>query len=352
MNASLAAWLMATAAAAFFLWRVWPGRRLWADLVHRRRLRARARLEDLLKHVFTERHEGREATVTSVAGHLRLSKQAALRLIMQSEAAGLLRSESGALRLTAEGDKWAVEVVRAHRLWETWLANEAHLPVARLHAAAERQEHRLTAAHQVDELDAYLGHPRQDPHGDAIPTAAGEIAALGSQSLASWPLGKAAEIAHVEDEPEEIFRTITEIGLRPGSRVRILRRTGDELIITDGRKEHRLAPLVAGNIQVVAEPEAVAERESLVRLCDLKPGEEAEVTRLDEELRGFTRRRLLDLGMTPNSRVSLQLANAFGDPMAFRVRGTTIALRRDQASRIWVRRLPSASDASAGTGAT
>jgi DtxR family Mn-dependent transcriptional regulator len=314
------------------------------ELARRRELGRRALLEDLLKHVFTQRHEGREATVDSVAGHLELSAQRALAVIMKAESAGLLRSESGRLRLTEEGERWALQVVRAHRLWETWLADEARMPVAKLHKPAERQEHRLIAGARLDELDAYLGHPRSDPHGDPIPTAAGEIPEQAAQTLASWPSGKPARIVHVEDEPEEIFRTIMGHGLRPGITVQITDQTGERLSVTDGVNRYDLPPLVAGNIHVVSPPVAAAP-ERLVRLSDLKPGEEAQVVRIDPELRGFTRRRLLDLGLTPNSLIAARLTNAFGDPTAFQVRGTTIALRKDQASRIWVRKPAAAVEA-------
>jgi len=63
----------------------------------------------------------------------------------------------------------------------------------------------------------------------------------------------------------------------------------------------------------------------------------AEIVALDDALQGFTRRRLLDLGLTPGAVVYPELQNVFADPRAYRVRGTLVALRRDQSDRIWVR---------------
>jgi len=60
---------------------------------------------------------------------------------------------------------------------------------------------------------------------------------------------------------------------------------------------------------------------------------------LAPECRGFTRRRLLDFGLTPATKIRADLCTVFGDPRAFRVRGTTIALRQEQAAQIWVRRI-------------
>jgi DtxR family Mn-dependent transcriptional regulator len=72
-------------------------------------------------------------------------------------------------------------------------------------------------------------------------------------------------------------------------------------------------------------------------LSELPDKKEAEIVALDESCQGFTRRRLLDLGMTPGARLFPEMRNFFGDPRAYRVRGTLIALRREQAAQIWVK---------------
>jgi DtxR family Mn-dependent transcriptional regulator len=334
LSIGVAVLVICMALAATFLW---PGPGIRRELAKRRELHARALLEDALKHILTRSHEGREASVESIAGQLDLPTQKVHRLVARTESAGLVRSDAGRVQLTAEGERWALQVVRAHRLWETWLANEARMPMAEVHKSAERAEHKFTSK-QIDELDAYLGHPRQDPHGDPIPTASGEIASLQARPLTEWPENTPAQIAHVEDEPVAVFRKITDLGLRPGSVVEIRRRSQDQFTITDGVKEHTLSSLVVGNIQVTQPVQTGAPRESMARLSDLVPGEEGEVALLDQELRGFTRRRLLDLGLTAGSRVTAHLTNAFGDPLAYRVRGTTIALRKEQASKIWVKK--------------
>jgi Fe2+ transport system protein FeoA len=75
-----------------------------------------------------------------------------------------------------------------------------------------------------------------------------------------------------------------------------------------------------------------------IPLSRLPQGQEAEVVEIDPSVQGFTRRRFLDLGLTPGARVVPELSNFFGDPRAYRLRGTLIALRQDQAEKIWVRR--------------
>jgi Fe2+ transport system protein FeoA len=72
-------------------------------------------------------------------------------------------------------------------------------------------------------------------------------------------------------------------------------------------------------------------------LSELPDKTQGEVVALDEACQGFTRRRLLDLGMTPGAKLSPEMRNFAGDPRAYRVRGTLIALRREQAAQIWVK---------------
>ena len=88
------------------------------------------------------------------------------------ESQGLVESRGSELHLTAEGERWAMHIVRAHRLWERYLADEARMPLEKVHTEAHRREHGLTAE-QLDEMEAALGHPSRDPHGDPIPTREG-----------------------------------------------------------------------------------------------------------------------------------------------------------------------------------
>ncbi|MCC6748639.1 MAG: FeoA domain-containing protein [Deltaproteobacteria bacterium] len=330
----ISAVIAATAAAVLVFW---PRLGLLARGRAWREWRERARMEDALKHLLGREHQGRHASPESLAGALKLSPQKVLGVITRMEARGLLQSVAQGLHLTAEGERWALQVVRAHRLWERYLADEAGLPVERIHRAAERAEHRLTAT-QVDALDAHLGHPQADPHGDPIPAADGTVNPHVGVPLTDWPHDKVCEIVHVEDEPEVLFRQIVALGLRPGMQLRVIEADRTRLVISDGIEEHRLAPALAASIhvQVVAEP--ASRPEGVVSLDELRDGEEAEVVALDPLCRGFNRRRLLDLGLTPGAAIYPALRNVFGDPRAFRVRGTLIALRREQTPHIWVRR--------------
>jgi DtxR family Mn-dependent transcriptional regulator len=229
-----------------------------------------------------------------------------------------------------------LQVVRAHRLWETYLLVEAKMPLARLHKAAERAEHSLTAE-RLEELDATLGHPARDPHGDPIPSASGDLKPLEATPLTDWPVGLAGQVVHIEDEPASVFQKIPSEALRPGVAVRVLERGAEHIRISDGEREFDLPPAIAANVHLTSVGGG-GPSEGVVPLSELQVGEEAEMVAIDGAIQGFSRRRLLDLGLTPGARIQPHLDNVFGDPRAFRVRGTTIALRAEQASKIWVRR--------------
>ena len=312
-----------------------PNIGLWAQWRKHRILRRRRFFEDALKHIVTWEHRGKVATLESLSGTLGLSQRRVLNLVSRMEARDLLGVGADGLRLTSAGASWALHVMRAHRLWERYLADDAGMPMSRLHQAAEKAEHQLTPE-RLDVLDAHLGHPQRDPHGDPIPTPEGAVAPLRAVSLAEWPSDEPARIVHIEDEPDVIFRQILAAGLLPGNTVRILENTPERLVISDGENEHRLAHVVAANIQV-SESAGAGTPQGAKRLSDLREGEAALVVELDNECRGFSRRRLLDLGLTRDARVEATLGNPFGDPRAFRVRGTLIALRKQQAGQIWVR---------------
>lgn len=312
---------------------LWPRFGLLALWRRYRVNRRRILVEDALKHLHACAWRGQAATLQSLAGALGLRLARVIRLVGDLEAQGLLRAAEDGLHLTPDGEQIAVAVVRAHRLWERYLADEARMPLTDIHHEAERREHSRNVE-ALGALDAAMGYPATDPHGDPIPTALGRIERVESRPLTDWPLETPARIVHLEDEPPALFAQIAAEGLRPGQTLRVIESSPQRLTLSDGRKTFALAPLVAANIFVAPKPAdgALAER----RLTALKQGEQALVRALDDGLQGFTRRRLLDLGLTPGVLVRAELPSMFRDPVAYRVRGTLIALRRDQAEQILI----------------
>lgn len=311
----------------------WGGVARWKQ---RQWLRSRNAIEDALLHIHQREHTGQLASVESLAGALNVPMRLALELVQRMEAQGLLRTGTVGLTLTPQGHRLAIQVVRAHRLFERYLAYETSVPPHEVHELAHRLEHSLTPQ-QVEQLDAYMGHPLADPHGDPIPSSSGEMPALEGQSLVEFPIGKPAQIVHVEDEPSQVYAQIVAEGLRPGMVVTVVERSPTRVVLESDTEEHVLAPVVAANLTV---REAVHEVRvpSGERLGALEPGEKAIVLRIDDACQGLTRRRFLDMGITPGTEIEVVMRSAFGDPVAYRVRGSLIALRREQADWIWVQR--------------
>lgn len=301
-----------------------------------RAARERELVEDALKHLLDREQHGRQASPESLAGTLNLQRSRITRLIEDMETQGLLESRGSDVHLTTQGERWALHVVRAHRLWERYLTDEARMPLGKIHGESERREHSLTEA-QLDDLDAALGHPTRDPHGDPIPTREGTLLKAEGMPLTAWQSESPARIVHLEDEPALAFEQILAAGLRLGQTIRILDRNPQRYLLTDGETEFRLAPAVAANVSVAPLPESEMAKANAISLAELTYDQRAEIIVLDEAVQGFTRRRFLDLGLTPGTVVYPELQNFFGDPRAYRVRGTLIALRKDQAAQIWVK---------------
>lgn len=308
-----------------------------ARVAQHRKAVSRERTENALKHLLRQAAEGYAASFGSLQGALRMSDRALMALTERLERDGLIRTDGSQFRLTSEGERLALHVLRAHRLWELYLADEIGVPLQRVHVEAERAEHRLSPA-QLDRLSAAMGHPDVDPHGDPIPPRDGEIPVSPGTPLGAWPLSTLGRIVHLEDEPPLAFAQLTAEGLHLGQVVHVIERSPTCIVLSDGEAEHRLAPLLAANVHVAA---VAAARpllsDGVITLSDLPSGEGADVVALDPACRGFIRRRLLDLGFTPGARIRSDLSTFVGDPRAYRLRGTTIALRREQADRVLVK---------------
>lgn len=296
----------------------------------------RERTEDALKHLLDEEYRGRHASLHSLAGVLHLSDDAVMELVARMQKRGLVVVRGQGFELTTEGERLAMQVVRAHRLLERYLVDEARLPLIKVHGEAERREHSWTPE-QIDSLDASLGHPVLDPHGDPIPTRDGYLAPAAGTPITSWPTATVGRIVHLEDEPPLAYAQILAAGLQVGQVVRLLEISPDRVMLADRTTEHKLAPAVAANIFVAPLTARDQGAADVSLLSDLPSGSRAEIVGLKQTCQGFTRRRLLDLGFTAGANIEVDLTTFAGDPRAYRVRGTLIALRHDQASQILVR---------------
>ncbi len=123
--------------------------------------------------------------------------------------------------LTEAGERIAINVLRKHRLVETFLVKMAGYTLDEVHAEACQIEHAISGR-LADRLEAMLGHPQVDPHGHPIPTKEGTVADLDHQSLAEASPGETVMVRQVSDWDQEQLRYLRELGLVPGTKVVVL----------------------------------------------------------------------------------------------------------------------------------
>jgi len=313
----------------------WPGFGLVPRLREARRRTAKVLREDALKYIHNAEVAGQAMSVQGLAGATEISLDRAVEVIADLEVRGLIERSGGGVRLTLRGRDSALHILRAHRLWERYLADVSGYDETDWHEQADRREHQLSAA-EIEALAAELGHPAYDPHGDPIPTAAGELKDRQGMPLPAANLDRAVRIVHIEDEPATAYAQLVAVGLHVGQTLRVVASGPERIRIWSGDQEIVLAPIVAANVTVENAPEPEdGEAEAGMPLSELRLGQQGRVVALSTAVRGPERRRLLDLGLLPGTEVRAELVSPSGDPTGYRIRGAVVALRQEQAD--WIR---------------
>lgn len=313
----------------------WPNRGLFWQWKRAFRNTERVLIEDSLKHLYDCEYKQIPCTLQSLSGALSIRSERTAKLAARLEALGLIRSAGKGLSLTDEGRSYALRIIRVHRLWERYLADKTGLPELEWHAEAEKQEHKMSIR-EANELAAQMGNPRFDPHGDPIPTASGELPPPRGIALTDLPEGEFAEIVHIEDEPESIYAQLVALSLHPGMQVQMMDISTERIRFAAEGEEISLAPVFAVNVTVQPLKEKSELESPYPTLKELQPGEEAVVVGISRACRGLQRRRLMDLGIIPGTIISTEMRSASGDPTAYKIRGATIALRKNQSSAIFI----------------
>jgi DtxR family transcriptional regulator, Mn-dependent transcriptional regulator len=303
--------------------------------------REREYVEDALKCLHEHERGAEPCPVAELRGRLGLGAEEGEELAERLVYRRLATRDAGGLRLTSTGRAYARRVLRTHRLWERYLADRTAVPAGEWHAAAERVEHELTPA-EAERLASRLGDPRYDPHGDPIPTARGEMPAAVGVPLTSITTGRVV-VTHLEDEPPAVFDRLLAAGLTPGLAVEVLGAAAQGGAAEGGRvrlrvrgEEHALGVEEAANVTVEVLPADALVPGRRRTLAEVGPGVVAVVSGIAPSCQGPQRRRLLDLGVVPGTRIEAELVSPSGDPVAYRLRGALIALRREQAEWIEV----------------
>jgi DtxR family transcriptional regulator, Mn-dependent transcriptional regulator len=167
------------------------------------------------------------ASTTAIAQRLDVSAASATNMLKKLDGMGLVEYQPyrGAA-LTESGRKIALEVVRHHRLLETYLAEALGVPWDQVHAEAEVLEHALSEELE-ERISAHLGHPTQDPHGHPIPAKDGTMPVTALPELRRlWDVdsGDSVAVNHVPDAEPDTLRYLAGAGIVPGARVDVVDR--------------------------------------------------------------------------------------------------------------------------------
>ncbi len=170
----------------------------------------------------------------------------------------------GKVELTETGRRYAVTMVRRHRLLETFLVQVLGYGWDEVHEEADSLEHAVSDK-MVDRIDDYLGHPTADPHGDLIPSAEGDLPPVPTTTrpLSEVAAGSTVRVQRVSDEDPRILRTLSNYHIGPGCLVQVKsRQAGDELAVSLTDTRSRFGP-ASGDLLVLSKEQAALIQVSL-----------------------------------------------------------------------------------------
>lgn len=179
-------------------------------------------IEDYLKNIYLSGRNGAKVSLTLLAKKLEVKPASVSGMIKRLEGMNLVKnSKKTGIILTDAGEKIALEVIRHHRLIESFLVEALGVPWNEVHEQAEKWEHMLSEKIE-DRIDQMLGYPTHDPHGDPIPKRDGSVPETSDTPLNTLSAGDVGKIERINDQNPEILEYIGKLGLYPQTRFRIL----------------------------------------------------------------------------------------------------------------------------------
>ena len=186
-------------------------------------------MEDYLKALFElSGHGAAEVKARDLAQSLGVAPASVTGMLSKLAHLGLVRYQKyrGAT-LSEAGRALALEILRHHRLLETYLAQALGYPWHEVHDEAERLEHVISEAFE-ERVDALLGNPTHDPHGDPIPQPDGTLPETPGVPLTELAVGSSATITRITEQSPATLAFLAEVGLIPGARLELLEREPEE----------------------------------------------------------------------------------------------------------------------------
>ena len=190
-----------------------------------------------------------------VAARLGVAPPSVSAMLRRLAAAGLLAGSGGGIVLSEHGQSHARDMVRRHRLIETFLVRAAGMSWDEVHDEAEALQHAASDL-LIDRIDAALGHPRRDPHGDPIPQPTGEHVEDWPPALAGVAAGACFRVDRVSDEDSAALQYLASLGVQPGVVLKVLEREpfGGPLWVEAGGQRRAVGILLAHLVHGVVQP--------------------------------------------------------------------------------------------------
>jgi DtxR family Mn-dependent transcriptional regulator len=214
-------------------------------------------VEDYVKSIYKLQQEHGRVPTSAVAQRMNVSDASATNMIKRLAELGLARHHPyRGVELSEAGMKVALEVIRHHRLIELYLKEALGYTWDQVDAEAEHLEHHISEEFE-DRIDAALGFPTVDPHGDPIPAKDGTVDHARFPRLTDLAPGVPAIVRRVSDRDAEVLRYLAQLGLYPGVRVVVRERAPFDgpLFVRVGDTEHVIGHNLAATIGVeVASP--------------------------------------------------------------------------------------------------
>ncbi len=179
-------------------------------------------VEDYVKVIYTHTEwQSSPITVSILAARLGLSKSSVTEMVQKLDRLGLVvHAPYGAVTLTSQGARLALEMVRRHRLLETYLVDALGYSWDEVHAEAEVLEH-VVSPLMLERIDSTLGHPRRDPHGDPIPDANGILQHPSALVLKDVTSGSDGLVSRISDADPGLLSALTAVGIQLDTPLRI-----------------------------------------------------------------------------------------------------------------------------------
>ena len=209
--------------------------------------------ENYIKSIYHLQQSFENVTTNALAEHIKTKPASVTDMLKKLQQKNLLNyNPYKGFRLSKEGNKAALNIIRRHRLWEYFLVNQLQFNWEEVHEVAEQLEH-VSSKKLVDKLDAFLNFPKYDPHGDPIPDSNGKINQQQQMPLFELPLNTMAVITSVQNQSSDLLAFLSNRDIHIGTKLEVKQKLSFDNSIEvkiKNKQSFHISEQVANAIQV------------------------------------------------------------------------------------------------------